>query len=295
MSRIDHAAAHERIADLLLEPARLAALERSGDPDDVALREHLAACRDCREDLDTWRRLGRAVTRALPSDARAAAEAVEPIDAPPSLRARVIGAVHEVAQAGAALEARPPESTAREGAAGAPVPLASRRDRAARRARRLAPWLGLAASIAVILGASWITLDQARLRLGAQQEAAALSEVVATMDRVLAEDHEVVELRAVDGSSAGSISWSRHDWVVLTSALAEPPTGLAYRCWLEDGDRSVAIGEMEFAGGTAYWVAAVDDWQTWEIGPTTRFIVSRESGNAASRTGEIVLSADLDS
>jgi hypothetical protein len=285
MSRMDHAAAHERIADLLLEPARLESLDRSMDPDDVDLRDHLASCHDCREDLATWRRLGRAVDRALPADAGAAMEAVEPIDAPPSLRARVIGAVHEAAQEGAA----------RDGGIGAPVPLATRREVAARRARRVAPWLGLAASVAVILGASWITLDQARLRTDAQQAAATLADVVATMDRVLAEEHAVVALRAEDGSSVGSISWSRHDWVVLTSGLAAPPPGQQYRCWLESGDRSVAIGEMEFVGATAYWVAAVDDWQTWEIGPETRFVVSLERGEPASRTGDVVLSAHLGS
>lgn len=288
MSGMDHGAAHERIEDLLLEPARLAALERSMDPDDVALRDHLATCRDCREDLASWRRLGRAVGQALPPDATAAMEAVEPIDAAPSLRARVVGAVHDAAQEGAA----------REGGIAEPIPLASRRARrqvAARRARRVAPWLGLAASIAVIVGASWITLDQARLRTDAQRDAATLTEVVATMDRVLADDHRVVALRAGDGTNAGSISWSRHDWVVLTSALAEPASGQAYRCWLEDGDGSVAVGEMEFVEDTAYWVAAVDDWQTWEIGPTTRFVVSLESGEPASRTGEIILSADLNS
>jgi hypothetical protein len=285
MSQMDHGAAHERIVDLLLEPARLAAFDRSGTPEDVALREHLATCRDCREDLEAWRRLGRAVGQALPRDAAAASEAVEPIETPPSLRARVVGAVHAAALEGAA----------RDGGLAAPVSLASRRERAARRARRFAPWLGLAASVAVIVGASWITLDQARLRTDAQRDAATLTEVVATMDRVLADDHRVVGLQARDGSSAGSISWSRHDWVVLTSALAEPAAEQRYLCWLEDGDRSVAVGQMEFIGGTAYWVAAVDDWQTWEIGPTTQFVVSLESGEPASRTGEIVLSADLSS
>ena len=170
-----------------------------------------------------------------------------------------------------------------------------RRDEAARRARRVAPWLGLAASIAVIVGASWITLDQARLRADAQHETAALSEIVATMDRVLAEEHAIVQMTTGYGSSAGSISWSRHDWVVLTSALPEPPAGQDYRCWLEDGDRSVAIGRMECLGETAYWIAAVDEWQTWEIGPATRFVVSLESGDAPSRTGEVVLSAALGS
>jgi hypothetical protein len=286
MSPMDHAASHERIADLILEPARLAALERSSDPEDIALREHLASCGECREDLATWRRLGGAVAAALPEDASLAMEAVEPIDAPPSLSARVIGAVHDVAQ----------EGVARDGGLAAPVSLEARQVGAARRrAQRLAPWLGLAASIAVIVGASWITLDQARLRTDAQQDAAALSQVVSTMDRVLSDEHAVVSLRDRVGSSVGSISWSRHDWVVLTSALAEPPAGQAYRCWLEDGNRSVAIGQMEFMGGTAYWVAALDDWQTWEIGPTTQFVVSLESGNSTSRTGDVVLSADLNS
>jgi hypothetical protein len=285
MSPMDHGAAHELIADLLLEPARLAAFDRSEAPEDVALREHLATCRDCREDLDAWRRLGRAVGQSLPRDAAAAGEAVEPIEAPPSLRARVVGAVHAAALEGAA----------GEGGIAVPVSLASRRDRVARRARRFAPWLGLAASVAVIVGASWITLDQARLRTDAQRDATTLSEVVATMDRVLADDHRVVALLAQDRSSAGSISWSRHDWVVLTSALTEPAADQRYLCWLEDGDRSLAVGQMEFIGGTAYWVAAVDDWQTWEIGPTTRFVVSLESGAPATRTGEIVLSADLSS
>ena len=78
-------------------------------------------------------------------------------------------------------------------------------------------------------------------------------------------------------------------------SIAEPPSGQTYRCWLEDGDRSVAIGDMEFAGGTAYWVAAVDVWQTWEIGPATQFVVSLESGEPPARTGQIVLSADLNS
>ena len=49
------------------------------------------------------------------------------------------------------------------------------------------------------------------------------------------------------------------------------------------------------AGGTAYWVATLDDWQTWEIGPTTEFVVSLEADGAATRSGPIVLSADLGS
>ena len=286
MSQMDHAAAHERIADLLLEPVRLAGLDHSADPEDAALREHLATCPGCRADLESWRRLGRAVGQALPSDAAAATDAVEPIDAPPSLRARVIGAVHDAAQGGAA----------HDGGLGTPVSLQARRAGSIERgARRLAPWLGLAASLIVIVGASWITLDQVRLRGTAEAEATALTNVVAAVDRVLAAPHRIVELRHPDGAGAGSISWSRHDWVVLTTALTEPPADQRYKCWLEEADRSVMVGQMDFAGGTAYWVGSLDEWATWEIGPETQFVVTLEAADAQDRTGTPILSADLGS
>lgn len=286
MSRMDHAAAHERVADLVLEPARLAALDRSTDPEDLDLREHLDGCEECAADIETWRRLGRAVGEALPRDATAALETVEPIDLPPSLRARVVGAVHAAAREGAT----------DEGGIGAPVSLADKGGESARgRAQRFAPWLGLAASLAVIIGASWMTLEQAGLRAAAQREAAALTEVVAVMDRVLAEDHRIVAMRAGDGSNAGSISWSRHDWVVLTTALTAPPEGQRYKCFLEGADRSVMVGEMEFAGGTAYWAGSLDAWATWEIGPDTEFVVTLEPAHGLARTGTTVLSAHLGS
>src|SRR5699024_7717083 len=95
--RMDHAAAHERIEDLLFEPARLADLQASTEPEDVALREHLAGCAACAADLGSWRRLQVAVDRALPADAtpKARARAVEPIAAPTSLRDNVLAAIRD--------------------------------------------------------------------------------------------------------------------------------------------------------------------------------------------------------
>ena len=84
---------------------------------------------------------------------------------------------------------------------------------------------------------------------------------------MLAGPHKIVELRHPDGASAGSISWSRHDWVVLTTALIEPPADQRYKCWLEEADRASWSAQMYFAGGTAYWVGSLDEWATWEIGP----------------------------
>jgi hypothetical protein len=52
---------------------------------------------------------------------------------------------------------------------------------------------------------------------------------------------------------------------------------------------------MDFAGSTAYWVATLDVWKTWEIGPTTKFVVTLEPDGAQQRSGDAVLSADLSS
>jgi hypothetical protein len=282
---MDHAAAHERIEDLLLEPARLAALDTSQAPEDAALREHLAGCAACAADLESWRRLQVAVASAIPrGDARSQAEAVEPLELPPSLRARVLAAVdtdrRESNQSVAPVTVDD----------GAPVPIAP-----ARRGPRLGPWVGLAASLVVLAGAGAITLDQVGQRAAAEASAKELQEAIAIVDRMLATDHKVVELRTTDGASAGTISWSRHDWVVLTKALAAPAADREYLCWLETDGRSVPIGHMEFAGSTAYWVASLDEWQTWEILDTTRFVVTLEPIGAQQRSGPAILEALLSS
>jgi hypothetical protein len=270
MSAMDHAAAHERIEDLVLEPARLDALPGSQAPEDVALREHLAGCQSCQADLEGWHRLQRSLAASLPSPTEAAA-AVEPIEVPPSVRTRVIAAI-------------------RTGERGV-VPLSVERPY---RARPRGAWFGLlAASLVVVLGAAVVTFDQAGRRAAAEAESDALSTIVVAVDKVLAAPHKIVELQQPDGTAAGSISWSRHDWVVLTTAIAEPPSGKTFKCWLEEGGESVPVGVMDFAGGTAYWVASLDDWATWEIGPDTRFVVTLESTDASSRSGPTVLSADL--
>ncbi len=291
---IDHAAAHERIEDLLLDPARLAALEASTAAEDVALRDHLGGCPTCAADLEGWRRLQVAVEASLPrgADVRTQAEAVQPLELPPSLRARVLAAVdtdrREANRPGA------PVSIATAPAATGPnatMPMAG-----ARQGSRLGPLVGLAAGILVLTGAGVITIDQVAQRAAAEAGAHELQEALAVVDRMLATDHKVVALRtSADGRPAGTISWSRHDWVVLTKALEVPRDDQEYLCWLETDGRNVPIGRMEFAGSTAYWVASLDEWQTWEIGPTTRFVVTLEPAGARQRNGPAVLEALLSS
>ena len=287
---MDHAAAHERIEDLLLEPARVAALETSTAAEDAALREHLAGCAACAADLESWRRLQVAVEGALPRgvDARAQAQAVEPLELPPSLRARVLAA----ADADRRESNRPGAAVGVSGEAvrtpGVPVSITR-----ARRGYRLGPWVGLAAGFIVLAGAGVITIDQVGQRAAAEASAQELQQAIAVVDRMLGDDHKVVELQTTEGAPAGTISWSRHDWVVLTKALAVPAADREYLCWLETDGRSVPIGHMEFAGPTAYWVASLDEWQTWEIEETTRFVVTLEPAGAKVRSGPAILEALL--
>ena len=299
MSDMDHAAAHERIEDLSLEPARLRNLATSTEPADVALVEHLAGCPTCRADLESWSRLQSDIRGSLPSSERGAFAVVHPVDVPPRLRANVLAAVRaeglpesvaDASETGEMTRIAPAQSILRRPAARtAPEPARARRRPIPRE------WLAVAASLVILVGAAAITLDQSGKRSRAETEVASLTTLAAAMDEVLSTDHKVVELRTTAGATAGSIAWSRHDWVVLTSALTAPPANQRYLCWLEDGSKSVAVGTMEFSGDTAWWVATLDDWQTWEIGPQTRFVVSLEADGAAKRTGPPVLQAALGS
>jgi hypothetical protein len=289
MSAMDHAAAHERIEDLLLEPARLAGLRSSAAPEDVALREHLDGCPACRADLDGWARLQSALGEALPGTDMGAAAAVGPVELPPSLRARVLTAVRAdraADHAAMAPVAMGPAATASGTTARLPGMGLLTQPRAA--------WLGLAAALVVLVVGAGVVAEQTSRLATAQTEAAALTEAMAAVDRILEVPHKVVPLQRTDGVAAGSISWSRHDWVVLTSALTQPPAGQLYKCWLERDGRTLPVGVMEFAGTTAYWVASVDEFATWEMGPGARFVVTLEPAAAQEPSGPAVLEADLD-
>jgi len=280
MSPMDHGTAHERIEELLLDPARLAALEASEVPEDVALRDHLAGCPACQADLDGWARLQSALSDALPDSAAAASAAVQPMELPPSLRTRVLATVRS-ASAEASL---------------APIPMAGERRRWAAFSTPRSAWLGLAAALVVLVVGAGVLADQAGKLSAAQDEAQGLASAMAAVDRVLAEPaHRIVALTTPDGAAGGSISWTRHDLVVLSTALTAPKPGEVYRCWLNSDGKGWAVGKMYFAGSTAFWVGSLDEWASFEIGPTTQFRVSLEPPGAdpSTRSGPIVLEAAL--
>ena len=283
MTAMDHGAAHERIEELLLDPKRLAALEGSSSADDVALREHLAGCPACRADLETWARIHSTLADALPGNVAEATAAVEPLEPPPSLRARVLSAVRAEA---------PTQS-----ASLAPIPMGEVRTR--RWALSGGPrtgWIGLAAALVVLVVGAGLLVDQASRLATARDETQSLAGAMAAVDRVLAEpQHRVAVLKTRDGAEAGTVSWTRHDLVVLTTVLPAPKPGEVYRCWLNNDGQGWAIGKMDFAANTAYWVGSLDEWASFEIGPATLFRVSLEAPGAdpKTRSGPIVLEAAL--
>jgi hypothetical protein len=285
MTAMDHGAAHERIEDLLLDPKRLAALDTSTSPDDVALREHLDSCPACRADLEGWARIHAALADAVPGDAAEATAAVEQLEPPPSLRARVLSAVRAEA---------PTQADAL-----APVPMAEARTRRwGGLAGARAAWLGLAAALVLLVVGAGVLVEQAGKLSTAQDETDNLAGAMAAVDRVLAEpQHRVAVLTTADGTRAGTVSWTRHDLVVLSTALSAPKPGEVYRCWLSSDGQGWAIGKMDFAADTAYWVGSVDEWASFEIGPKTLFRVSLEPPGADpnTRSGPIVLEAALGS
>ena len=272
---MDHAAAHERIADLALEPARLAALEASPEPLDRALVDHAAGCDECRGEIEAWRRTQTLVALGVagvgPDDA-----ALVPIRAPESVRDAVVTAVGS--------------------AAAIPVPGSGRRSARLRLGWGRRNLLAMAAAVVLVVLAGGVIADQVARLDELSTQARRMQYVVRVVDRVVADpEHQIVDLRELDGTRAGSVSWSSHDFVVLTTALAPPADDKLYRCWLSDGGGGWAVGEMYFVEGTGYWVGELDEWTTFEIGPTTVFRVSLEPADAdpAVRAGPIVLEAAL--
>lgn len=283
MTPLGHAAAHERIADLALEPG---ALDRLEVVDTDQLAAHVATCPTCEREVRAWRETHAGIesARGVGVDRLGLAELAGegPIEPPDPLRASVLSAVRRAPAAGASVsEPTPmvgPSGRLRLGGGAATI------------ARRLLPLVAVLAVVAV--GAGLLADRGARLDQ-VDREAAGLEALAVTVDRVLRDpEHQVMALRTAEGTVAGSISWSRHDIVVLTTALEPPPPDRAYRCWIErDGVRS-PVGQMWFSGDTAYWNGSLDEWATISFDGGGTFGVSLEPVEGP-RGNPAVLVADL--
>ncbi|MEO8461892.1 MAG: hypothetical protein ABI555_01655, partial [Chloroflexota bacterium] len=182
-----HAEALERLADLALEPGRLARLESDGSTEMVALRSHLAACDRCATELAGWRRtwawIGLAgsapgesgdVGWAVPGASGSPEDEVGFVRAPESLRSATLAAVD--AELDSPAEGRTMPSIRRPAD---PAPRAAAR-------RPSAPWLGVAAALVLALGAGTLALNRSAELDQLRAENVALASTTATLDRVLA-------------------------------------------------------------------------------------------------------------
>lgn len=273
---MDHAEAHERIADLALDPRGLGSLEESTAPDDAALREHIGGCPRCQAELAEWRLFQSSLGAVVTADRR---EQLDPILPPDYLRASVL----------AAAQAEQPRKQA-----GVAVVRPARSGLSRRALLALAAVLAL---VAVGVGVLAIREQSARLDTAAL-ERRWLSDTVSGLGRILATpDHHLVTLRTADGADGGSIAWSRHDLVVLSRSLAAPAAGQVYRCWLAYEGKETAVGMMWFVDGNAFWAGSTQDWATIDLHPERRFLVTLEAaGNpGAHHTGPVVLETTLGS
>lgn len=276
MARMDHAEAHERIADLALEPSRLAGLAASVAADDEALREHIDTCARCQAELREWHDFQSSLGDALADNRR---EQLEPISPPPDLRRRVLAAAHA--------EPKPapvPENVIPMRRFALPISRSS--------------LVALAAVFALVVGGLGVAFMRSQsVRLDATAlEHRWLSDTVAAMNRVLvAPGHELVMLRTADGVASGSIAWSHHDLVVLAGVLADPGQGQVYRCWLSYEGNETAMGRMWFVDGSAFWVGSTQDWAQIDLNPEKQFLVTLESTSNLSNqhAGPVVLQATL--
>jgi hypothetical protein len=302
MTVLQHAEAHERLVDLVLEPAALERLIRDlvardhggSDPGDDPLGAHVAACPICRADVAASGRLHGTVRAVLAGGADLAVgrsargvqlsdlAAEEWISAPAELRSAVrdlAATSRSPIRVGADVAGAPRRRW------GAPIRVAI--------ARPMGRLLPLVAVLAIALLAGGALVDRAARLDRSRAETVALESVTATVDRVLRDPtHQVMELLDSSGVARGSVSWSRQDLVVLTDALAPPATDQVYRCWIERGGVRYAVGQMWFAGATAYWTGSVDAWAATSFDAGGTFGVSLESA-VGDAINPAVLVADL--
>jgi hypothetical protein len=241
---MNHAEAHERIADLAIEPRRLVDIDVDPTPEDKALLAHARTCASCGADLEVWRRTHEAMLMAAASGGIAPSEPAAGRDdgklvPPADLRAAV-----------AAIPRRSPRLLDGAGDRAMTPVVASERRGPIRRLMALAAVI----VVGLVIGLGAIAVDQARQADIAQRQIKGLTALSTSVDRVLRDaGHTSVALVGLDGVPAGTAAWSSGEIVVITTALTPPGAGAEYRCWVERNGQRTAIGVMRFAGDMAYW------------------------------------------
>lgn len=256
---MDHAEAHERIADLALEPRRVIDLETDPTPEALALLAHVRSCTACQADLDAWRRTHEAVlataSLAEPATAAGSDPAGRPDVLTPDGPSQPPASLREAVAAIPGHSLRPLEDDARQPLAWA----ASAARPAGRRTGWRLPALAAVLVIGLVVGLGAVVADQVGRADVARHQVDQLVGLSKSVDRVLRDaDHTAISLVGLDGEPAGTAAWSSAEIVVMSTALTPPGVGAEYRCWVEHDGQRTPIGAMRFADGVAYWSGPLD-------------------------------------
>jgi hypothetical protein len=276
---MEHVEARELLEIAAVEPGGFERLTAGDTPEAAALASHIAGCVECAMEMD---RLGRAAT--VIRDALRSSPSAD-------LRDRTLAFVAAVGR---------PRGSGTADAVGAQTPIDLSR---ARESRRMTPRVGvwvasIAATVAIAIAGTSLFLARSNESVVQAQAAqiASLAKVATWSLRIDGDpDAKYVELAATGGDPAlaGTLAFSpgTKELVVLAEGLAQPPTGMQYRCWVEiDGSRK-RIGQMFFGGNVSFWVGEVDG--IGGAGPGSRFGVSLGPDEDDSMSADPVLLGEL--
>ena len=275
---MDHAEAHERLADLALEPRRLLDIEADPTPEDRALLAHAEECSTCRAELSDWRRTHQAVLAAAASGGIDPGGRLPAVDSSAEPPASLRGAV-------AAIPRRSPRLLDPAGGR-PPSPAAA----TARRWGRGWPAVAAVIVIGLCVGLGAIAADQMNRADVARQQVRALVGLSTSLDRVLRDsEHTAVALIGLDGAPAGTAAWSSSEIIIMTTALTPAGPDAEYRCWVERGGQRTPIGAMRFADGVAYWWGSLDRYEGTPLDGGGRLGVSLEQTGQAGSHAPVLL------
>ncbi|MET1232295.1 MAG: anti-sigma factor [Candidatus Limnocylindrales bacterium] len=277
---MDHAEAHERLADLALEPGRLIDLEADPTPEERALLAHAETCSTCRAELADWRRTHSAVlaastTGGIDPTGRLEIGSAESSAGPPtSLRVAVADIPRHSPRLLDPASERP----------------GARMNGDEQRSRWRTSAVAAVIIVGLCVGLGAIAADQVQRADVARQQVRALVGLSTSLDRVLRDDgHTAIALVGLDGAPGGTAAWSSSEIVIMTTALTSPGPDAEYRCWVERDGQRTAIGAMRFADGVAYWWGSLDRYDGTPLDGGGRLGVSLEQTGQSGSHAPVLL------
>jgi hypothetical protein len=259
---MEHAEARELLEIAALEPGGFERLTAGDTPEAAAIAGHIAGCVECATEMERLRRASVVIRGALR-------------ESPPAdLRDRTLAFVAAVGRPRVVGATAVPM-----GSAATPIDL-DRASGARQTVPRVSLWVAaLAAAVVIAIAGTSLYVARSNDSLIAAQsvQIASLAKVATWSLRIDGQkDAMYVELAATNGNAdvAGTLAFAPRtsELVVVAQGLAQPPSDMQYRCWVEMNGSRKRIGQMFFGGDVAYWVGKVDG--IGGVGPGTRFGVS---------------------